>query len=356
MNNIPSERVMYKAFINKDISFEGIFYTGVKTTGIFCRPTCPAKKPDLKNVEFFSSTKDALLAGFIPCKRCRPMEPLGKVPEWIYNLLHEVEKNDSIRWKDQDLRERNYDPNTVRRWFKKNHNLTFHAYIRSLRLGKAIGRLKHGDNLTQTAFNHGYESLSGFSDAIKKITGLSAGKAGNNTLVHINRLITPLGPMLAAATDEAVCLLEFMERRMMETQLKNLVKRLNCNFVPGSNNIINKLDLELKEYFAGTGNFAKGRTKKFSTPIIFPGTDFQKIVWKNLIKIPSGKTISYESLANQIGKPAAVRAVARANGANPISIIIPCHRVIGKNGNLTGYGGGLWRKRYLLELEKGSKT
>ena len=345
MNNLPSVKTMYNALVNKDIKYEGIFYVGVKTTGIFCRPTCPARKPDLKNVDFFPSTRDALLAGFQPCKRCRPMQPLGKAPGWITNLLKEVSENNSIRWKDSDLRERKYDPNRVRRWFKKNHNITFHAYIRSLRLGNALGRLKHGDNLTQTAFEHGYESLSGFREAIKKITGITAGKAGNRTIVHLNRLLTPLGPMLAGATNEGICLLEIMDRRMLETQLKILVKRLNCNFVPGSNDFINKLDLELKEYF-------KGNINKFITPLIFPGTEFQENVWKNLIKIPSGKTVSYESLAKQIGQPTAVRAVARANGANRIDIIIPCHRVIGKDGNLTGYGGGLWRKKYLIELEK----
>lgn len=347
MNNLPTVKVMYRALVNKDVTFEGIFYAGVKTTGIFCRPTCPAKKPDMKNVEFFASAKNALLAGFKPCKRCHPMQPLGKAPEWIAGLLKEVSENNSIRWKDSDLRVRNYDPISVRRWFKKNHNITFHAYVRSLRLGNAIGRLKNGDNLTQTAFNHGYESLSGFRDAIKKITGMTAGKAGNSTIVYLNRILTPLGPMLAGATNEGICLLEFLDRRMLGTQLRILIKRLNCNFVPGSNEVIESLSGELKEYF-------NGNLKQFKTPVIFPGTTFQMRVWKNLINIPSGTTISYEHLAGQIGQPAAVRAVASANGANRIAIVIPCHRVIGKDGNLTGYGGGLWRKKFLIELEKGS--
>jgi len=347
MNNLPPSKTMYNALVNKDKTYEGIFYVGVKTTGIFCRPTCPARKPDIKNVEFFSSAKNALLSGYQPCKRCHPMQPFGKAPDWINSLLKEVSENDSIRWKDYDLRKRNFDPNKVRRWFKKNHNITFHAYVRSLRLGKALGRLKHGDDLTQTAYEHGYESLSGFRDAIKKITGISAGKSGEKTIVYINRLLTPLGPMLAGTTNDGVCLLEFMDRRMLETQLKILVKRFDCSFVPGSNKIMDELNNELKEYF-------KGNLKKFNVPLIVPGTDFQKNVWKHLQKIPLGKTVSYEYLAEQIGKPAAVRAVGKANGDNRIAIVIPCHRVIGKDGNLTGYGGGLWRKKYLLELERES--
>jgi AraC family transcriptional regulator of adaptative response/methylated-DNA-[protein]-cysteine methyltransferase len=342
---LPSEKIMYTAVLNKDKSYEGIFFTAVKTTGIFCRPGCPAKTPNKNNVEFFPSTKDAILAGYRPCKRCCPMQPLGNAPDWLKDLFSEINKDDTIRWKDYDLRARNLDPSRVRRWFKKNHNMTFQAYIRTLRLGKALGNLKHGEDITQTAFAHGYESLSGFREAIKKITGISAGKSSATTTVYLNRILTPLGPMLAGATNEGICLLEFMDRRMLNTQLKILTKRLNCNFTPGSNKYLNQLAEELKEYF-------KGRLNKFETPLVTPGTEFQNKVWNTLINILSGETISYEELAKRIGNPAAVRAVAKSNGDNRIAIVIPCHRVIGKDGNLTGYGGGLWRKKYLIELEK----
>lgn len=345
MNALPSEKTMYNAMLNKDKSFEGIFYAGVKTTGIFCRPCCPARKPEKKNVEFFASTKDAILAGYRPCKRCKPMEPFGSAPDWLKSLLDEFNRDDSIRWKDADLRARNLDPARVRRWFKQNHNMTFQAYVRSIRLGKALGNLKHGEDITQTAFEHGYNSLSGFREAIKKITGISAGKSANAVTVYINRILTPVGPMLAGATNEGVCLLEFMDRRMLNTQLKILTRRLNCNFTPGTNKHLDKLSQELKEYF-------KGSLKNFTLPLVTPGTEFQNKVWDTLTKIPSGETISYEDLAKRIGNPAAVRAVAKSNGDNRIAIIIPCHRVIGKDGNLTGYGGGLWRKKYLIELEK----
>jgi AraC family transcriptional regulator of adaptative response/methylated-DNA-[protein]-cysteine methyltransferase len=345
MNALPAENIMYNAMLNRDISYEGIFYVGVKTTGIFCRSSCPARKPDKNNVEFFSSAKDALLAGYRPCKRCCPMQPLGNTPDWLKDLFDELKKDDSIRWKDSDLRARNFDPSRVRRWFKKNHNMTFQAYIRSLRLGKALGNLKNGENLTQTAFAHGYESLSGFRDAIKKITGIAAGKSAYVTTVYLNRILTPLGPMLAGATDKGVCLLEFMDRRMLNTQLKILTKKLNCNFTPGSNNYLVQLAQQLNKYF-------NGRLNKFTLPLITPGTEFQNKVWDALIKIPAGETISYEELAKRIGYPSAIRAVAKSNGDNRIAIIIPCHRVIGKDGNLTGYGGGLWRKKYLIELER----
>ena len=344
MENLPDIKTMYEAFVKRDASFEGIFFTGVKTTGIFCRPSCPARKPALSNIEFFPSAKDALLSGYRPCKRCSPMQPSGETPDWINKLFDEINSGELIRWKDSDLKAGNFNPYRVRRWFKKNHNMTFHAYMRSIRLGNAINDLKQKNDLTQTAYKHGYESISGFRDALKKLTGISAGKSGTNPVVHLEKITTPLGPMLAGATAEGLCLLEFTDRRMLNTQLKILSKRLNCSYVYGSNKIINILKNELNAYF-------KGRLKSFSTPLFMTGTDFQKKVWQNLLKIPSGKTISYEQLAVKIGKPSAIRAAAKANGDNKISLLIPCHRVIGKNGDLTGYGGGLWRKKYLLDLE-----
>lgn len=344
MKSLPDIKTMYDAFLKRDISFEGIFYVGVKTTGIFCRPSCPARKPILSNIEFFSSAKDALFAGFRPCKRCTPMQPLGNAPDWLNRLLCVIESNELIRWKDSDLIEKNFNPYRVRRWFKKNHNMTFHAYMRSFRIGKAINELKQNKDLTQTAFANGYESLSGFRDAVKKITGASAGKSGGRPVVSLERILTPLGPMIAGSTGNGLCLLEFLDRKMLNTQLKTLQKRLNCNFIYGADQVHTQLKKQLNEYF-------NGYLKDFTVPLIMTGTDFQKAVWKNLLKIMTGKTISYEELAKRIGNPAAARAVAKANGDNKIAIIIPCHRVIGKNGNLTGYGGGLWRKKYLLELE-----
>jgi AraC family transcriptional regulator of adaptative response/methylated-DNA-[protein]-cysteine methyltransferase len=150
--------------------------------------------------------------------------------------------------------------------------------------------------------------------------------------------------MLLGATDEGICLLEFMERPMLETQLRRLAKRLECVFLPGTNEHAARLEAELEEYFAG-------RLREFTTPLLLLGTDFQERVWRALRGIPYGETRSYAEQARMIEAPGAVRAVARANGDNRIAIVIPCHRVIGADGKLTGYGGGLWRKRWLLHHE-----
>jgi AraC family transcriptional regulator of adaptative response/methylated-DNA-[protein]-cysteine methyltransferase len=344
IQSLPDEELMYKALLDKDAGFEGIFLVGVKSTGIFCRPTCSARKPKRENVEFFPNTHEALCRGYRPCKLCNPMSPKGAVPEWLQPLMNEIRNHPDKRFKDSDLIAMGIEPNRVRRWFKKHHNMTFQTYLRTMRIGAAFGRIKYGDTVLHTAYGSGYESLSGFTDTFKKTTGFSPNKSQDRQLVYINRILTPLGPMLAGATESGICLLEFVDRRMLESQLDRLRRYLKAELVPGSNHHIDELNTQLTEYF-------DAERTEFSLPLVFSGTEFQKSVWRILQTIPYGCTRSYRQQAELLGAPKAVRAVARANGDNKIAVIIPCHRVIGSNGRLTGYGGGLWRKKYLLELE-----
>ena len=338
---------MYRALCDRDAAYEGIFVAAIRTTGIFCRPTCNARKPLEQNIEYFHDPREALLAGYRPCKRCRPIEPRGATPDWIRPLLDEVEKDPARRWKDRDVRAMHIDPGRVRRWFQSAHGMTFHAYQRARRLGLALGRIRHGDDLTDTAFEHGYESVSGFREAFASRFGDSPGRSRAARIIATTRLLTPLGPMVAAATDEGICLLEFADRRMLETQLSRLKRHFGCEVAPGRHAHFERLDHELGRYFAGD-------LDKFTVPIVHPGTPFQVAVWEYLRAIPYGQVRSYSELARGVGKPAAVRAVGRANGDNRLAIIVPCHRVIGADRRLTGYGGGLWRKQFLLDLEGAS--
>jgi AraC family transcriptional regulator of adaptative response/methylated-DNA-[protein]-cysteine methyltransferase len=346
MSALPPQSEMIRAFTSSDAAYEGIFITGVLTTGIFCRPTCPARKPKPENVTFFKTTKDALDGGFRPCKRCRPLESLDTPPEWVEGLLAKVDDDPTHRWKDQDLRNLGIEPERARRWFKAHHGMTFHAYSRARRLGKAMGHMKNGQSVTEAAFDAGYESLAGFTEAIKKFTGLNATTAADSEVVYLERIVTPVGPMLAGATSKAVVLLEFVDRPMLPTQLERIQKRFSCVFVPEANRLLEQMKQELEAYFSGD-------LEQFTVPLDFPGTEFQQKVWTALLTVPYGKTASYLDLATWIGDPKAVRAVARANGDNRIAIVIPCHRIIGSDGSLTGYGGGLHRKKKLLELEGG---
>jgi len=346
---LPDSEILYSALVNKDSNFEGIFVVGVKTTGVFCRPTCTARKPKRENVEFFSSAHDALLHGYRPCKVCNPMAYKGTAPDWLNPLLAEINENPAIRLRESDLAARGLDPSRVNYWFKKHHGMTFQAYLRALRIGQAFGRIKYGEEVTTTAFESGYDSLSGFADSFKKTTGFPPSKSQESQLVATTRILTPLGPMLAGATEDGICLLEFVDRRMLETQLKRLHKLLNAECVPGFSQHFERLNSQLEEYFSG-------KRKEFDLPLVLAGTPFQQKVWKGLQTIPYGATRSYKEQAEIIGLPDAVRAVAKANGDNRIAIVIPCHRVIGANGKLVGYGGGLWRKQYLLNLESGNQA
>ena len=342
---LPDSTTMYQALVSKDTSFEGIFFAAIRTTGIFCRPSCTARKPKPENVEYYSSTSEAIRHGYRPCKICHPMELKDATPTWLKGLLKEIAVNSSIRLRSADLRGRGLQPERVSRWFKKTHGITFQAYLRMLRINQAFGQIKYGERVTDTAFNNGYESLSGFGESFKKTTGFAPAKSPNKRIITVTRVLTPLGPMLAGATDEGICLLEFTDRRMLETQISRLKKYLKAEVVAGEHPLFVQLDAQLKAYF-------EGKRKDFDLPMDLPGTAFQQRVWQELLRIPSGKTRSYKEQATNIGNPKAVRAVAKANGDNRISIIIPCHRVIGSDGELTGYGGGLWRKKWLLDHEK----
>ena len=343
----PDKETMYRALLNRDSNFEGIFFVAVKTTGIFCRPGCTARMPKQENVEFFYTARDALLHGYRPCKICNPMGLKGEIPDWLKPLFDKIKHHPNIRLKDFDLVQMGLKPNRVRRWFKKNHNMTFQTYLRTLRISTAFGRIKYGEKVTEAAFDSGYESLSGFTESFKKATGFSPIQSQQKQMINVTRILTPLGPLLAGASEKGICLLEFVDRRMIETQIKRLKKLLNAEFMPGDSDFFPDLNNQLKEYFEGT-------RKEFTIPLDLPGTEFQKKVWDVLTKIPYGTTRSYKKQAEILGNPKAIRAVARANGDNRIAIIVPCHRVIGEDGKLVGYGGGLWRKQYLLNLEVGN--
>ena len=339
---------MKRAVYSSDKTYDGIFYVAVKTTNIFCRPSCRARKPQEKNILFYGAAKDAMFAGFRPCKRCKPLDAIAAHPDWVKKLFAKIESWPEHRIKDWEIRELGIDPARARRYFKKNFAMTFHAYARSRRLGSALANIREGSKLDDVILSNGYESHSGFREAFSKTFGKPPGKAKGGERIVSEMYESPLGAIIICATDKGVCLVEFSDRRMLEYQLKTLGRHFKCAIVPGKNIFIEQVKAELEEYFAG-------RLKKFKTPMVYPGTEFQQKVWNELQKIPYGTTIAYEDLAVKIGLPNAQRAVGTANGMNRIGILIPCHRVVNKSGKLGGYGGGLWRKQWLLDMERGAK-
>jgi AraC family transcriptional regulator of adaptative response/methylated-DNA-[protein]-cysteine methyltransferase len=348
MLSAKEKKEYYQALITKNPGYEGVFYVGVKTTGIFCRPTCPARKPKFENCEFFKTAKEALLASFRSCQRCQPLSHPNQVSTIVQTLVKAIEDNPEKRWKEQDFRELSIDVSTARRQFKKRFGMTFVEYARARRMGLAMKQIRKGNSVIAVQLSSGYESSSGFRDAFSKIMGTAPSQA-NNRILKVTWLDTKLGPMIAIADEDGLYLLEFVDRRGLEREVESLRKKLTVAIIPGETQIIRSIESEITNYF-------DGKNLEFKTPIHLVGSPFQKNVWEELKKISPGKTRSYLDIAKSLKKPTACRAVAQANGANQLAIIVPCHRVINTNGELGGYGGGIARKQWLLELEKNTRS
>ena len=345
VRRLPDARTMYRALSRRDPAYEGVFYTCVKTTGIFCRPTCRARRPKPENVTFAPTPTEALHAGFRPCRLCRPMDTTRPIPPLVERLRRAVEESPEGRVTDKELAARGIEPSTARRQFRAYHGMTFHAYQRARRMGLALRDVQAGKPVIATQLDRGYESTSGFRAAFTRVFGVPPRGAAAGACLLARRIETPLGTLLALADDAGLRLLEFVDRRGLERELAGLRRRLQCALVPGSHPVLDDTARQLARYFAG-------ESLTFDLPLAPVGTDFQRRVWAELGRIPPGRTRSYAEMAALLGIPRAPRAIGRANGSNMLALVIPCHRVINADGSLCGYAGGLWRKQRLLEHER----
>ena len=318
-------------------------FTAVISTRIFCTSQCPAQPPRAENVIYLESIRDCLGLGCRPCKRCKPMH-VDKGPYWLSELFTAVELL-TVEEKPVDeleLRKLGLTKQALGRWFSANHQFTFDAYLRMRRLARELGTtcLQTESSKNSVGRKKLFQNLL----VRKQVKTVTKGSANPESLIIVNRILTPLGPMVVCADDESIILLEFADRRMLETQICRIAKRFGTQFRLGINGPIRQLDREMNEYFAG-------KRQDFSVVLNDDGTDFQNAVWKQLQTIEVGQTKTYGELAIRLDKPNAVRAVGRANGDNRLTILVPCHRLVGADGSLTGYGGGLDRKQWLLEHE-----
>src|SRR5436853_1432741 len=345
MNKLPSPNTMYRALVSRDTSFEGIFYVGVKTTGIFCRSICSAKTPRAENVEYFASSQEAMYAGYRPCLRCRPLDKEKRRPELVQRLCDAVEQSPTGKLSDTELRNFGIDPSTARRQFQRHFGMTFHAYHRARRMGLALREVRDGGAVIDAQVNNGFESASGFWDAFKRVFGAPPSRADQVNCLQARWIETPLGAMLALANQDGLHLLEFVDRRGLENEITAIRARIKYPIVPGNNAHLEQISQELQNYF-------EGDAVSFTVPLIVGGSAFERDVWAKVQAITPGQTWSAAQLAQSIDNPRAVRAVGRANGRNCLAVVIPCHRVIRADGNLCGYGGGIWRKKWLLEHER----
>lgn len=337
---------MYQALAERDASYEGVFIFAVRTTGVFCRPGCASRVPKPENVAYFCSAALAERAGYRACKRCRPLETKGRVPKWLHALHSQMMASPGTRLSDDDLKVQGLSPERVRRWYTQHFGMSFQRWQRERRLAHAKTGLEQGGRVVDVAAETGFESLSGFAEAFEQLAGKSPKAGAFDKLLRVKQILSPLGPLVAAADDDGLCLLEFADRETLAAQLSRLQRVLKARFVAGEHPVLAKTEEQLAQYFAA-------ERQSFELPLQYAGTEFQVQVWEALRNIAYAETRFYQEQAELLGNPKAVRAVARANGQNALAIVVPCHRVVGKDGKLTGYAGGVWRKQRLLDLEQG---
>jgi AraC family transcriptional regulator of adaptative response/methylated-DNA-[protein]-cysteine methyltransferase len=320
---LPPPDTMYRALVNRDPSFEGIFYAGVRTTGIFCRPTCTAKKPERVNVDFFATPSEALHSGYRPCLRCHPMDPDQPPPKLIARLRAEVDRAPDGRLTDKELAAMSIDPSTARRQFKRHYGMTFQAYHRARRMGLALREVRKGERVGDVRNGSGFESESGFRDAFTRIFGEPPTAAKAQGGLFAERIETPLGAMLAIADDEGLRLLEFVDRRAMERELSILRQRLRTNVVPGEHRYLVRFVLNWPIIFR--------EGLRFNVLLAPVGAPFQLRAWELLCSIPMANALWLVD-GGEIGDLMCVAEGVRQWRQHDC-IIIPCHGVVRADGS-----------------------
>lgn len=343
---LPDDTTLYRALTGRDPAFEGIAWVGVSTTGIFCRLTCPARKPRPENCRWFESPAAALSAGFRPCRRCHPLGPEAAGDPVVRQMLTALESDPARRWTEGDVAGLGLDPSTVRRAFKRHYGMTFLDLARQSRLREGVRGLGGGAPVIEAQLDAGFDSASGFRDAFARLFGHPPAAMARGAPGLVAEWIdTPLGGMIAVADDLNLHLLEFTDRKALAAELRRLSAAAGGRIGLGRTAITDASEAQLARYFAA-------QSGAFDLPLTLHGTPFLREVWSELRAIPAGTTVSYGQLAARLGRPSAARAVAKAVGTNQIAIVVPCHRVVGADGSLTGYAGGLWRKQALIEIER----
>lgn len=332
----------WQAVRARDRSFDGRFVTGVHSTGIYCRPSCAARHPRRENVRFYATVAEAEAAGLRACKRCLPAD-IARDEVAVAQALALLREGEEAVTLDQLAQETGYSPTHFQRVFKRAIGLSPAAYIRALKLERAGEALSEGASVTEAVYAAGYGAPSRFYEASEGKMGMAPSawrNGGAGVTIRWAVVETTLGAMLVAATDKGVCRLSFNEGP------EALVRRFpRADLVEGGEAFAGLL----AEVIAAVEQPGDSR----AIPLDVQGTAFQQAVWQELQRIPKGETRSYAQIAAAVGKPGAVRATGSANGANNVSVLIPCHRVVRTDGTLGGYAWGLEIKRELLRREQG---
>ena len=330
----------WAAFERRDRNWDGRVIGAVKTTGIYCKPSCPARRPKREHVEFFADAGSARSAGYRACLRCRP-DDIGRDREAVAKAVRLIEQAEEVPSLTDLAAAVGYAPHHFQRIFTRDIGVSPAAYARALRVNRVKNALGENGTVTEAIYDAGYSGPSRFYADAKERLGMTPSAwrdGGRGEIIRYVVKDSPLGPLLIAATAQGICRLTFDED---ESVLKRRFP--NATVIPD--------DGTISAWAEGALTAIEHPAQTPELPIDVRGTAFQEAVWKELRKIPLGETRSYADIAAAVGQPQAVRAVGTANGSNPVAVLVPCHRVIRSDGTLGGYAGGLDRKRKLLAAE-----
>jgi AraC family transcriptional regulator of adaptative response/methylated-DNA-[protein]-cysteine methyltransferase len=339
-----SDEMCWQAVLERDPAADGVFYYAVETTGVYCRPTCPARRPNRANVHYFSAPDAAEAAGFRACLRCRPgaVSAEQQLVAQVQGLLDAVEPSPTLAELGRQV---GVSPSHLQRVFRRATGLSPREYAASRRVQQLKAQLQRGTTVTEALYEAGYGSSRALYDGATAQLGMSPGRyrrGGAGETIAYAVLDSPLGRMLLAATRQGICALHFGDDAALVAELRAEFPHADLVEDPTA----------VAEYAQAVLDHLAAQRPALDLPLDARGTDFQRRVWAALRAIPRGETRTYQQVAFAIGEPTAVRAVARACAANPVAVLVPCHRVHRTDGGLGGYRSGLERKRALLAGER----
>lgn len=337
----------WAAVLARDPAADGKFFYSVRTTGVYCRPSCAARTPRPENVDFHATAADAERAGFRPCRRCKPDQPplAAQHAELVARLCRMIESAETAPTLEELARQAGMSSFHLHRVFKSVTGVTPQAYARAHRARKVREGLARGDSVTNALYDAGYGSSGRFYEEAHRLLGMSPKDfraGGVNTAIRFAVGECSLGAILVAASERGICAI------LMGDDPDALVRDLQDRFAKAE--LIGG-DAKFEQWVARVVAFVEMPKLGLGLPLDVQGTAFQQRVWQALRQIPVGETASYADIARRIGAPKSVRAVAAACAANALAVAIPCHRVVRSDGGLSGYRWGIERKRALLERE-----
>ena len=347
-DNVLSDDEKWTAVQSRDDRFDGAFVFAARSTGIYCRPSCPARRAGKQQVAFFPGPVEAEQSGFRPCHRCQPREA-GPSPkaQMVDRVCRYIEANLQGKLSLAILsRQVGLSPYHFQRTFKKVLGISPREYVKARRLGRMKRFLRNGETVSDSLYNAGFSSRSRVYENVQGGFGVNPGefrRGGEGLRIRYSIIDSPLGRLLVAATEGGVCAVcigdsdAFVESSLAEDY-------------PSAT--LHRSDEEMKKWTGAFGRYFEGDDLAVNLPLDLKATAFQARVWKIIQSIPIGKTTTYSQIAEELGEPEASRAVARACATNPVALVIPCHRVVGKDGSLRGYRWGIKRKHALLKLEQ----